>query len=76
MKIEHKWIESEKELPEIDRVVLAYNGKKIFTAHRFKIGETDTDEYFKSSICVCCQSDSCDYDDPITHWKPLPDVPE
>lgn len=65
-----EWIDVNERLPEIDSVpVLAFDGENQFVASRWKMGQN---EYFKSTICDCCNSEIGE----ITHWMPLPEPPQ
>lgn len=67
-----EWISVEDKMPRGDQEVLAWNGEKVFVALRWRFNEIPENEYFKSTICTCCNSN---YRAKITHWMPLPEKP-
>lgn len=69
------WISVEDRLPEGDKPkpVLASDGKLFCVAILVK-GKEGKKDYLESDICTCCDFD---YDMmKITHWMPMPELPE
>lgn len=78
------WISVKDRLPDFEenekvlasKNVLAFDGENMFVACRWKYKQSKNfspkEEYFKSTIYNCCNSEIGD----ITHWMPLPQPPK